>query len=322
MPNYLRLPLLLSILSLHMISFSADYPEKPIRFVVPYAAGGGTDLVARFIAQKLSNITSQQVLVDNRPGASSNIGTELVAKSLPDGYTVLVTAPNFSTSEALSTKLGWKTEDFSPVIQFTRHSNILVASSSSKLSNFKEFTERTKSGQAVLSFGSPGTASAAHLVMELLKMKINIPLEHVGYKGSTPLKTDLIGGHILLGADGLSGQMEAIKSGKVVALAILGPKRSPFAPEIPSLGDYGIHDIDGTGWYGALVPISTPQMTVNKLHTWFSMILKDQEVKDKLAMIGVEPAGGSSEQFKTYLLNERDKWGSVIKAANIKMDGS
>ncbi len=322
MPNLLRLPLVLYILSLHIFSFASEYPEKPIRFIVPYAAGGGTDLVARFIAQKLSNITSQQVLVDNRPGASSNIGTELVAKSLADGYTVLVTAPNFSTSEALSPKLGWKTEDFSPVIQFTKHSNILVTSSTSQLGNFKQFIDKTKSGQPLMSFGSPGTASAAHLVMELLKMKINIPLEHIGYKGSTPLKTDLMGGHILLGADGLSGQMEAIKSGKVIALAILGPKRSPFAPEIPSLGDYGINDIDGTGWYGALVPASTPQTIVNKLHNLFSAILKDQEVKDKLAMIGVEPAGGSSEQFKTYLLNERDKWGAVIKAANIKMEGS
>jgi tripartite-type tricarboxylate transporter receptor subunit TctC len=322
MINILHLPLLLCLLSLHVFSFSAEYPDKPIRFIVPYAAGGGTDLVARFVAQKLSNITSQQVLVDNRPGASSNIGTELVAKSLGDGYTILVTAPNFSTSEALSQKLGWKTEDFSPVIQFTKHSNVLVASSSSQIGNFKQFTERTKSGQPVLSFGSPGTASAAHLVIELLKMKVGIPLEHIGYKGSTPLKTDLMGGHILLGADGLSGQMEAIKSGKVIALAILGPKRSPFSPEIPSLGDYGINDIDGTGWYGALVPVSTPQITISKLHNWFSTILKEQEVKDKLAMIGVEPGGGSSDQFKAYLLSEREKWGAVIKAANIKMEGS
>jgi tripartite-type tricarboxylate transporter receptor subunit TctC len=322
MKHLLRPLLVLTLISLNNASIAAEYPDKPIRFVVPYAAGGGTDLVARFVAQKLSVLSSQQVLVDNRPGASSNIGTELVAKSPPDGYTILVTAPNFSTSEALSPKLGWKTEDFAPVIQFTKHSNILVASSASQINNFKQFTERSKSGQAVLSFGSPGTASAAHLVMELLKMKINVPLEHIGYKGSTPLKTDLMGGHIPLGADGLSGQMEAIKSGKVVALAVLGPKRSPFAPEIPSLGDYGLNDIDGTGWYGALVPASTPQSTINKLHNWFASILKDQEVKEKLATIGVEPAGGTPEQFKTYLLNERDKWSAVIKLANIKMEGN
>lgn len=322
MTSALRLLFVLSILGINVPTFSAEFPDKPIRFVVPYAAGGGTDLVARFVAQKLTVITAQQVLVDNRPGASSNIGTEMVAKSLPDGYTVLVTAPNFSTSEALSPKLGWKTEDFAPVIQFTKHSNILVASSASQIANFKQFVERAKSGQAVLSFGSPGTASAAHLVIELLKMKINVPLEHIGYKGSTPLKTDLMGGHIPLGADGLSGQMEAIKSGKVVALAILGPKRSPFAPEIPSLGDYGLNDIDGTGWYGALVPASTPQSTINKLHNWFTLILKDQEVKDKLATIGVEPAGGTPEQFKSYLLSEREKWSAVIKLANIKMEGS
>jgi tripartite-type tricarboxylate transporter receptor subunit TctC len=302
------------------LTWAADYPEKPIKFIVPYAAGGGTDAVARLMALKLAPILGQSIVVENRPGASSNIGTEMVARAAADGYTVLVTAPNFSTSEALFSKPGWRTEDFAPLIQLTRHANVLVATPQSQLADFKTFMSRAKGSGPEMSFGTPGVASAAHLVLELLKLKQGLTLNHVGYKGSAPLKTDLLGGHVPLGVDGLSGQMEVIKSGKVIPLAVLGPKRSAFAPDIPSLGDFGITDIDGTGWYGALLPIGTPPGVMTKLHAAFSSVLNDSDVRHRLALIGVEAAGGTPEQFRSYLLTERDKWGAVIRAAKIQAD--
>jgi len=302
------------------LTWAAEYPEKPIKFIVPYAAGGGTDAVARLMALRLSPLLGQSIVVENRPGASSNIGTEMVARAPADGYTVLVTAPNFSTSEALFSKPGWRTEDFAPLIQLTRHANVLVATPQAQLADFKTFMSRVKGTGPELSYGTPGVASAAHLVLELLKLKQGLALNHVGYKGSAPLKTDLLGGHIPLGVDGLSGQMEVIKSGKVIPLAVLGPKRSPFAPDIPSLGDFGITDIDGTGWYGALLPTGTPASVMQKLHAAFASVLNDPEVRNRLAVIGVEPAGGSPDQFRTYLLAERDKWGAVIRAAKIQAD--
>lgn len=302
------------------LAWAADYPEKPIKFIVPYAAGGGTDAVARLMALKLAPILGQSIVVENRPGASSNIGTEMVARAAADGYTVLVTAPNFSTSEALFSKPGWRTEDFAPLIQLTRHANVLVATPQAQLADFKTFMSRAKGSGPEMSFGTPGVASAAHLVLELLKLKQGLTLNHVGYKGSAPLKTDLLGGHVPLGVDGLSGQMEVIKSGKVIPLAVLGPKRSAFAPDIPSLGDFGITDIDGTGWYGALLPIGTPPEVMTKLHAAFSSVLNDSDVRNRLALIGVEAAGGTPEQFRSYLLTERDKWGAVIRAAKIQAD--
>jgi tripartite-type tricarboxylate transporter receptor subunit TctC len=298
----------------------ADFPEKPIRFIVPYAAGGGTDLVARMVAVKMATLLKQPVLIENKPGASSNIGTEFVARAPADGYTVLVTAPNFSTSEALFPKLGWRTEDFAPVIQLTRHSNVLVAGPGTPVGNLRELIAAAKKSPGTIYFGSPGLASAAHLAMELLKIKTDMPVNHVAYKGSAPLKTDLLGGHIQLGVDGLSGQMEIIKSGKVRPLAILGPKRSIFAPDIPSLADFGISDVDGTGWYGALVPVTTPPVVVAKLHDAFQSVLNDAEIREQLNALGVEPAGESSQQFKQFLLSERDKWAKVISIAKIKVE--
>ena len=297
-----------------------DYPSKPIRIIVPYAAGGGTDAVARLTGTRLSESMKQPVVVENRPGASANIGTDAVAKSAPDGYTVLVTAPNFPTSEALFDKLGWRMEDFAPVIQLVRYSNVLVASTASQITSVDQLIARSKASPGSLSFGTPGAASAAHLAVELLKIRSGIDLPHIPYKGSGPLKNDLLGGHIPVGADGLAGQMDLIKSGKVRALAVLAPKRSSFAPDIPSLGDHGIQDVDGTGWYGALVPAATPAPVVARLHKEFAAALQAPDVRERLTGLGVEPVGGTSEEFKAFLLNERRKWTEVIRSARIKAD--
>ena len=297
-----------------------DYPNKPIRIVVPYSPGGGTDTVARLMAARLSAAFGQQVVVENKAGASANIGAEFVARSPADGYTILVTAPNFTTSEALFEKLGWKFDDFTPVIHLVRYGNFLVAAPGAQISSVEQMIARAKAAPKALTFGSAGTGSNSHLAMELLKQRAGVTIEHVPYKGSGPLKTDLLGNHVPLGVDGLGGLGELIKSGQVKALAVLAPKRTPLAPEIPSLGDFGINDVDGNGWYGALVPAGTPPAVVSRLHAAFAAALDAPEMKERLMAMGVEPVGGSSADFRNYLLGERKKWAGVISTAKIKAD--
>jgi tripartite-type tricarboxylate transporter receptor subunit TctC len=311
---------LLVSLFLGFTAHAQDYPIKPIRIVVPYSPGGGTDTVARLMAAHMSNSLGQQVIVENKAGASANIGTEFVAKAPADGYTILVTAPNFTTSEALFDKLGWRFEDFIPLIHLVRYGNFLVAAPGTPFTSLEQMIARAKSAPGALSFGSAGTGSNSHLAMELLAQRTAINVPHIPYKGSGPLKTDLLGSHLPLGVDGLGGLSELIRSGKLKPLAVLASKRSTLAPEIPSLGDFGIQDVDGNGWYGALLPAGTPAAVVNKLHSAFAAALNAPEIKDRMTTIGVEPVGGSKEDFKNYLTGERRKWAQVISTAKIKVD--
>ena len=301
-------------------AMAQDFPNKPIRIVVPYSPGGGTDAVARMMAQRLTASLGQSVVVENKPGASANIGAEFVARAPADGYTILVTAPNFTTSEALFDKLTWRFDDFIPLIHLVRYANVLVASPESKMTTVPEMVARAKASPGLMTYGSAGTGSNSHLAMELLKQRVAITPEHVPYKGSGPLKTDLMGNHILLGVDGLGGMVELIKSGQVKALAVLAPRRTPLWPDVPSLGDFGINDVDGNGWYGALLPAGTPAAVVTKLHAAFASALASTDMRERLMGMGVEPVGGSSEAFRAYLLGERRKWADVISAAKIKVN--
>jgi tripartite-type tricarboxylate transporter receptor subunit TctC len=272
------------------------------------------------MAVRLTAAFGQSVIVENKPGASANIGAEFVAHAPADGYTVLVTAPNFTTSEALFPKPGWRFEDFTPVIHLVRYANVLVAGPGTKLASVDQLIAQAKAAPHSLSFGSAGTGSNSHLAMELFDQRAGIQVDHVPYKGSGPLKTDLLGGHVPLGVDGLGGLGELIRTGKVKALAVLAPKRSPLAPEIPSLGDIGIKDVDGNGWYGALVPAGTPAAVVARLNAAFAAALQAPDVHAQFDKMGVEAVGGSSAEFRNYLLGERKKWAAVIKSANIKVD--
>ena len=312
---------LMAVMALSGISATAqEFPNKPIRIVVPYSPGGGTDAVARMMAQRLSITLGQSVVVENKPGASAYIGSEFVARAPADGYTILVTAPNFTTSEALYDKLSWRFDDFIPVIHLVRYANVLVSSPDSKMATVPEMIARAKAAPGMMTYGSAGTGSNSHLAMELLKQRVGINPEHVPYKGSGPLKTDLLGNHLLLGVDGLGGMVELIKNGQVKALAVLAPRRTPLWPDVPSLGDFGINDVDGNGWYGALLPAGTPPAVVAKLHSAFAAALAMPEMRERLMAMGVEPVGGSSESFRNYLLGERRKWADVINTAKIKVN--
>jgi tripartite-type tricarboxylate transporter receptor subunit TctC len=311
----------MAVMALSGISATAqEFPNKPIRIVVPYSPGGGTDAVARMMAQRLSITLGQSVVVENKPGASANIGSEFVARAPADGYTILVTAPNFTTSEALYDKLSWRFDDFIPVIHLVRYANVLVSAPDSKMATVPDMIARAKAAPGMMTYGSAGTGSNSHLAMELLKQRVGINPEHVPYKGSGPLKTDLLGNHLLLGVDGLGGMIELIKNGQVKALAVLAPRRTPLWPDVPSLGDFGINDVDGNGWYGALLPAGTPPAVVAKLHSAFAAALAMPEMRERLMAMGVEPVGGSSDSFRNYLLGERRKWADVINTAKIKVN--
>ena len=299
---------------------AGDWPNRSIRIVVPYAPGGGTDLTARLMATRLSATFGQPVVVENRPGASANIGTEVVARAPADGYTVLVTAPNFATSEALFEKLSWTMKDFAPVMQLVRYPNVLVAGPNAPYPDLRTLLARAKAAPGTISYGSAGTASMAHLGTELLGLRAGVKLQHVPYKGSGPLKVDLMGGHVPLAADGLSSQIEAIRAGSIKALAVLAPKRWPAAPDIPGLADFGIDDVDGTGWYGALVPAKTPPEIVAKLHDALAAALQAPEVRERIGTLGLEAVGGTSEAFGRFLEGEGRKWADVIRTGQIRSE--
>ncbi|MEI7446901.1 MAG: tripartite tricarboxylate transporter substrate binding protein [Burkholderiales bacterium] len=301
-------------------AWAQDYPTKPIRIVVPYSPGGGTDAVARMMAERLSTAFRQPVTVENRAGASANIGTEAVARAPADGHTVLVTAPNFTTSEALFERPGWRFEDFAPVIHLVRYGNVLVATPGSGITTVQQLVAQAKAQPGALSYGSAGAGSNSHLGMELFAQRAGATVQHVAYKGSGPLKTDLLGGHLPLGVDGLAGLSADIRAGRVKALAVLAPRRSTLAPDIPSLGDVGIDDVDANGWYGALVPAGTPPAVVARLNEAFAAALQAPEVRERLQTLGVEPVGGSPESFRDYLLGERRKWAALVRARGIKAD--
>ncbi len=301
-------------------AWAQEFPTKPMRIIVPYSPGGGTDTVARLMAERLTAAFGQTVVVENKAGASANIGTEFVARAPADGYTILVTAPNFTTSEALFDKLGWKFEDFTPVIHLVRYGNVLVAAPGTPFTSLDQLVANAKSKPGSLSFGSAGTGSNSHLGMELFNLRAGVDIPHVAYKGSAPLKTDLLGGHIPLGVDGLAGLSELIRSGKLKPMAVLAPKRSALAPDIPSLGDSGIHDVDANGWYGVLVPAGTPPNVVARLNGAFGEALRAPAVAERLRTLGVEPVGGSSDAFRDYLMGERKKWAELTRTRGIKLD--
>ncbi len=239
-------------------AMAQDYPSRLIHIIVPYPPGGGTDTVTRLIAPKLSEALKQPVIVENRPGASTNIATEFVAKAAPDGYTLLLQAPNLATNEAMFSKLAWSLRDFTGVIQLVRYSNVLIAGPGAKVADFKDLLAQSKANPKAFSYGTPGVGSLSHLSTELLKTRTGLAIEHIGYKGSAPISADLLGGHLPLATDNLNSQINNIRGGKVKPIVVLSSRRDPAAPEVPSLSDFGLADFEGGGWYGIVAPARTP----------------------------------------------------------------
>ena len=296
---------------------AAQFPDKPIRIIDPYAPGGSTEAQARVIGQKLTEVWGQPVVIDGRPGAASAIGTQIVARSTPDGYTLLVNNAALATVPNLSKQpLFDPIKDLAPVIQVGAQPLILVALPSLP-NNLKEFLSYAKANPGKLNYGSAGTGGATHLSMEYLMSMAGIKLVHVPYKGSAPSAAAMAGGEVQLGIFSANSVLPHIASGRLRALGVSTIKRSPALPDVPSIAEAGVPGYEVVQWSGIFAPAGTPSEIIGKLNREINEILKLPDVKDRLARLGVDAAGGTSQQFAAFTAAEVRKWAKVIAVAGI-----
>ncbi len=308
-------------------SFSVDahaqqaYPARPIRVVVPYTPGGITDVVTRIFAQEVSKAVSQNVLVDNRPGANSILGVEIVSKATPDGYTLGSVIAAHAANQTLYPKLPYDSvKSFAPVSLLVTAPLIVTATNNLAAKDAKDLVALAKAKPGALAFGSSGIGAAAHLTTELLMLTTGIKLNHVPYKGTAPALQDLVGGQIQILMDTPSSMLPHVRGGRIKALGMASEKRIPAAPEVPTLIESGVNVTGGT-WVGWLAPAGTPKAAVDKLSAEIQIIGKRQDIRDRLIQMGNDPVAGSPEDFDKFLRSEVAKWAKVIKEAGVKIDG-
>ncbi len=295
------------------------YPNKAVRVVVPYAPGGNTDFTARVIATKLTEVFGQQVVVENRPGGATNIGSELVAKAPPDGYTMLMGGAANAINMSLYPKLPYDTlRDFAPVILCVKGANVLAVHPSLPAKNLKELIALAKAQPGKLNYASSGLGSSNQMAGELFKMMAKVNIVHVPYKGNAPALTDLIGGHVEIIFSGVPALVPHIKDGRIRALAIGSLKRFQALPDVPTLDESGLKGYEATTWFGLLAPIKTPKEIVTRWNSDVGKILASREVHDRFLNEGVEPMGGTPEQFVAFIRDEISKYAKVVKAASLK----
>jgi tripartite-type tricarboxylate transporter receptor subunit TctC len=318
----IRIFLVLALLACTPPALADDYPSKPIRFVVPYPAGGPLDTVARLLGQKVSESMKQPVVIDNKPGAGGNIGADMVAKSPPDGYTILMGAvATHAINPTLYSSIPYDpVRDFVPVTQVASTPNVLVVNPSVPARDVREFIAYAKANPGKLNFGSGSTGSAGHLAGELFKTMAGVDMAHVPYKGAGPAMQDLIGGRIQLMFDNLASSLAQMRAGKVRALAVTTAKRTSLAPELPTIAESGLPGFDVSTWFGVFAPAKTPQPVVDRLYTEFTRALAMPEVREKMVNLGAEPVGSRPAEFAAYIRSEAEKYARVIKASGAKAD--
>ena len=303
------------------LSLSAEtYPSKPIRMVVPYSPGGNTDVFARLIAQRLTLAWGQQVIVDNRAGGNTLIGTELVARSAPDGYTIMLTTLTFTVSPSLYKQLPYDTlKDFTPITLAVMLPNVLVVHPSVPAKSLKELIQYAKANPGKLNYASTGSGSSPHLSMELLKTMADINLVNIPYKGGGPAMADLMGGQISSQFIGLSVAIPHIKSGKLRALAVTSAKRSSVAPDIPAVAET-LPGYELDTWFGVLGPGGMPVPLAQRLQEEIARILHSTDFKEHLVSLGAEPVGSTPRQFAAHIKAEIAKYAQIVKTAGIKVE--
>ena len=299
----------------------AQYPNKPVRLVLPFPPGGGTDTLGRVVGAKLAASLGQQVVIENRPGAGANIGAEVVAKSPPDGYTLLMGNIAHAINVTLYSKLGYDLlKDLAPVSLLASTPNIVVVHPSVPAKSVRELIAVARSRPGQLDFASSGSGSSAHLAGELFSNMAGIKMTHVPYKGGGPAVIALLGGQVSVGFATTPSVIQHVKSGKLRGLAVTGARRSPSAPELPTVSESGLPGFEVVGWYGLLVPSGTSREIISRLHSESMKLLKLPDVKERLDATGFEPIGTTPEQFGAYMRSEVEKWAKVVKAARIRAD--
>ena len=301
---------------------AASYPDKPIRFVVAFAAGGSIDLLARQFAQKLTENLGQQVVIDNRPGAGGNLSAEITARAAPDGYTIYICAPSLVVNAALYSKIAYDpVRDFAPVTLLASVQNALVAYPGFGAKSVKELIALAKAKPGQINYASTGSGSSGHLVMEMFRSQAGIDITHVPYKTIGQTTADLISGQVSLWFPTIPGALPHIKGGRMRALAVAGAKRSPAFADIPTVAEAAaLPGFDAVTWYAVLAPAGTPGAIITKLNAEFLRALRATDMQERLASQGVESIGSTPDQLAAHIRSELPKWAKVVKAAGVRVD--
>ena len=298
---------------------AAAFPAKPVRMVIPFAPGGGTDIVGRIIGQKLTEAWPYPVVVDNRPGAGSTVGTELVARAVPDGYTIEAVSMSHALNVSLYRKLPYHPiNDFSPIILIATAPNVLVVHPSLPAKSLKELIALAAAQPGRLNFSSSGNGGVSHLSAELLRIAAGINVVHIPYKGAGPAMTALLSGEVQLMMATAPVALTQMKANKVRALAISSSKRSSLAPELPTIAESGFPGFQTDTWYGVLAPARAPAAVVSRLNADIRRVLESPAVRTQFEQQGAHPAGGSPQEFRGFIQSEIGKWGKAIKAAGVE----
>ena len=306
-------------LALSMAAQAQDYPSRPIRMIVPFAPGGGSDISGRILAEGLTRALGQTVIVDNRPGAGSTIGADIAAKATPDGYTVFLGNISLAFNAALYKKLPFDAlRDFAPVTLVVDQPNIMVAHPSLPAQSLKEFVALARSTPGKLTYGSAGTGSGTHLAMEMLLMKLDMKLIHVPYKGTGPALTALLGNEISIFMSTFASALPHVKGGRLRTFGVTSAKRAPALPEAPTVAESGVPGFEYSTWYGLLVPAATPRAIVQKLNKTSVELLESAEIQKRYQSQGMVPVPTTPAAFSAKLTSETAEWGKVVRAAKLE----
>jgi tripartite-type tricarboxylate transporter receptor subunit TctC len=295
------------------------YPSRPVRFILPFPPGGGTDILGRLIAERLAAALGQPMVVENRGGAGGNVGAEAAARAAPDGYTLVLVAPSLAISPSLYAKLNYDpVKDFAPISLVATVPNVMVTHPAVPAQTLQEFIAVARAKPGTLNFGSGGNGTSNHLAGELFNIVTGAKLVHIPYKGVNLAMQDVISGQIHLVVIGIPAAAPHIKAGRLRALALIAPQRVPALPEVPTVAEAGLADFEVTTWYGVLAPAGTPPAVIARLNSELAKIMHAPQVKERLAGMGTEPRTSTPEEFAAYIKQEMSKWGDVIRKANLK----
>ena len=297
------------------------WPSKPVRFILPFPPGGGTDILGRIIAERLSASLGQPVVTENRGGAGGNVGAEAAARSAPDGYTIVLVAPSLAISKSLYSKLNYDpVKDFAPVSLVATVPNVMAPPPAVPAATLAEFLRLAKTKPGEMNFGSGGSGTSNHLAGELLNIVAGVKLVHVPYKGVNLAMNDVLAGQIHLVVIGVPAAAPHIKAGKLRALALVAPQRAAALPEVPTVAEAGLPNFEVTTWYGILAPAGTPKTIVTRLNADLVKIMHSSDLKERLAAMATDPATSTPEEFADYIKREIAKWGEVVRQAGLKAD--